>query len=464
MRSRLLMSLAFLVAPLVAAAAAPPVPPAGAAAPCIGLVLGGGGARGAAHIGVIEVLEREHIPICRIAGTSMGAIVGGMYAAGYSPEDMHRIIEGIDWGDVFSDDPAREERPMRRKAADYRYLLNFEIGWREGRIATPVGVVQGQKLLMLLRRLLLSTWDIDDFDKLAIPFRAVATDIVNGKPVVFGSGELPLAIRASMSVPGAFAPTEVGDQLLVDGGIMDNVPVDVIRAMGAQRLIVVDVGTPLGKASELSNPLSLLSQMVGAMMIRTTTTQLASLHGDDILIQPELGDLGSGEFARASEAIAIGRAAAEGAVERLRALSAPPVVWQQFVEQHRVRTFDPGLVAFLRVDESKTRSGEFVQRSLEKNVGKPFDPEQLEHDIGTVYGRGNYQQIDYRVEAEGKDHGILIIPADKAWGPVYGRVGLQLDDDFNGRSEFLLSGELNATEVNRFGAEWRTSLWAGRSG
>lgn len=178
--------------------------PAASTPRCIGLVLGGGGARGAAHIGVLEVLEREHIPVCRISGTSMGSIVGGMYAAGYTPEELHQIVTTLDWSDLFSDNPARLELPMRRKDADYRYLLNFEVGYKNGRIITPAGVVQGQKLLLLLRRLLISTWNVHDFDQLSIPFRAVATDIVAGKPVVFGSGDLALSIRSSMSVPGAF--------------------------------------------------------------------------------------------------------------------------------------------------------------------------------------------------------------------------------------------------------------------
>ena len=147
------MGFGFALTLLVAATAFPGRARADdAPTPCIGLVLGGGGARGAAHIGVIEVLEREHIPICRIAGTSMGSIVGGMYAAGYTPEEMREIVSKLDWNDLFSDDPVRVEMPMRRKQADYRYLLNFEIGWKNGHIITPVGVVQGQKLLLLLRR------------------------------------------------------------------------------------------------------------------------------------------------------------------------------------------------------------------------------------------------------------------------------------------------------------------------
>jgi NTE family protein len=432
--------------------------------PCIGVVLGGGGARGAAHIGVLQVLEREHIPVCRIGGTSMGSIVGGLYAAGYSADEMENVVGALDWKDLFSDDPDRAEEPMHRKDADYRYLLNFEVGYKNGHIVTPAGVVQGQKLLLLLRRLLISTWNVHDFNDLSIPFRAVATDIVVGKPVVFASGDLPLAIRSSMSVPGAFAPTNVDGKLLVDGGLMDNVPIDVVRAMGADRLIVVDVGSPLAEESQLSNPVALLNQMVSALMAEKTDRQLKALSSDDILIRPALGTLGAGEFNRAEEAIAIGRAAAEAALPRLRALSASPAAWQAYVDNHRKRDFDPKLVAFVDVDAKDTRTAKFAGKQMQPEVGKPFDPTEVEKRVGTIYGQGGYQQVDYHLVERDGDRGIRLTPVDKAWGPIYGKMGFQLDDDFNGRSEYLISAEITATNLNDSGGEWRNTLWSGRIG
>jgi NTE family protein len=432
--------------------------------PCIGLVLGGGGARGAAHIGVIEVLEREHIPVCRIAGTSMGSIVGGLYAAGYSSDEMARVVGELDWKDLFSDDPDRVEEPMHRKDADYRYLLNFEVGYKNGHIVTPAGVVQGQKLLLLLRRLLVSTWNVDDFDTLPVPFRAVATDIVAGKPVVFSHGDLPLAIRSSMSVPGAFAPTNVDGKLLVDGGLTDNVPIDVVRDMGADRLIVVDVGSPLAEESQLTNPVALLNQMVSALMAEKTARQLGALDDRDILIRPALGNLGAGEFNRANEAIAIGRAAAEAALPRLRQLTASPEAWQAFEANHRQRDFDPKLVAFIDVDTKSTRSGQFAEGRLKPEVGKPFDEKDVEKRIGTIYGQGGYQQVDYHLVERGDERGIRLTPVDKSWGPIFAKLGFQLDDDFNGRSEYLLSAEITAANLNDSGGELRTTVWSGRLG
>ncbi|MGH8544672.1 MAG: patatin-like phospholipase family protein [Gammaproteobacteria bacterium] len=230
------------------------------ASPRTCLVLGGGGARGAAHIGLLKVLEREHVQVDCIVGTSMGAIVGGLYAAGYKADEIEVVLTRIDWKDIFHDKPSRDTRSMRRKEDDLRWLGGIELGLHEGKIAFPRGLVQGQKLSLLLRRLLLATWETDKFDDLSIPFRAIATDIVTGEKAVFSEGDLAVAIRASMSVPGAFEPVRVDGQLLVDGGVVDNVPVDEARKLGAQRLIVSQVGTPLMGEDRLDSPVAITEE------------------------------------------------------------------------------------------------------------------------------------------------------------------------------------------------------------
>ncbi|MBL8264732.1 patatin-like phospholipase family protein, partial [Steroidobacter sp.] len=210
----------------------------------IGLVLGGGGARGAAHIGVLKVLERERIPIHAITGTSVGSIVGGLYAAGYSPDEIERAIGSIDWIDIFHDGTARRERPMRQKETDIGIVANLEVGLHDGNLRFPTTLVRGQKLGLWLRRMFLGRGNVESFNDLPIPFRCVATDIGEVKPVVFQSGDLALAVRASMAVPGAFAPVKHDGRTLVDGGIVNNIPIDVAREMGVDRVIVVDVGQP----------------------------------------------------------------------------------------------------------------------------------------------------------------------------------------------------------------------------
>lgn len=435
----------------------------GAAGPrCIGLVLGGGGARGAAHIGVLKVLERERVPICRIAGTSMGAVVGGLYASGYTPAQIEAILAAVDWKDVLDDDPPRADFPMRRKNDTLRYLLDFRFGLRDGAIQLPRGLIQGQKLLLLLRRLTLHTWRTERFDDLPIPFRAVATDIARGEPVVFEGGDLALAIRSSMSVPAAFAPLRVDGRLLVDGGIVNNVPVDVVQAMGADRLIVVDVGAPLAADADLNSPIAITMQMLDVLMKQRTAQVLSAMSPQDVKILPDLGTLGSADFVHAVDAIPHGEAAAEREVGRLNAWSLDAAGYARWQQQHRARNFDPPLVAFLEVLRNRSATAGYVERELDGIVGAPLDLATLEQAIGSAYAQGNYERIAWRPVARGDQTGIEVTPVDKGWGPNFLTFGLQISDDFDGRSDYQIGAEYTQTGLNRYGGEWRTRAEIGR--
>ncbi|HJU39370.1 MAG TPA: patatin-like phospholipase family protein, partial [Tahibacter sp.] len=426
------------------------------------LVLGGGGARGAAHIGVLKVLERERIPVDCITGTSMGAIVGGLYAAGYDADAIEVVLKGIDWKDMFRDDPPRQELPMRRKEDELRFLGGIELGLKNGSIALPRGMIQGQKLQLLLRRLLLSTGGVQTFDDLPIPFRSIATDIGNGEKVVFSDGDLAMAIRASMSVPGAFAPVRYRGRLMVDGGIVDNVPIDVARGMGGTRLIVVDVGEPLVDEDKLNSPFSIANQMLTTLMKRETDLQLATLGDADVLIVPDLGDVGSADFQRAGEAVAAGAAGAEQLVARLRGFSVDEKTYADFSARQRQRGFDAPLVAFIDVLRGRSRTAAYVEQRLSDNVGKPLDTKTLESDIGLAYGEGSYERITYEIaERDGKT-GLAVVPVDKGWGPNFLRFGLRLSDDFAGRNSYQLIGEMNFTGLNERGGESRNRVELGR--
>ncbi len=432
------------------------------AASCIGLVLGGGGARGAAHIGVLKVLERERVPICRIAGTSMGSVVGGLYASGYSPAEIEAILASIDWKEVLNDDPPREDFPMRRKNDTLRYLMNARLGVRDGAIQFPRGVIQGQKLLLLLRRLTLHTWQTPDFDHLPIPFRAIATDIVSGEQVLFAEGDLALAIRASMSVPAAFAPMRIDGRLMVDGGIVNNVPVDIAYAMGADRVIAVDVGATLAGEGDLNSPFSITMQMLDVLMKQRTAEVLAKMSPEDIQIQPQLGDLGSAAFDRSLEAVPLGEAAAELQLARLRRLSVSPEEYAAHQASHRRASFDPPLVAFLDVLKTRSKTAGYVERELDGIAGKPLDVAELDRAIGGAYGLGNYERIAWKPVERDDKTGIEVVPVDKGWGPNFLAFGLQINDDFEGRNDYQLGIEYTMTGLNRFGGEWRTRGEIGR--
>jgi NTE family protein len=408
----------------------------------VGLVLGGGGARGIAHIGVLKVLERERIPVHAIAGTSMGAIVGGLYAAGYSADELEQVIHAIDWRDALRDGPPRADLPMTRKEESLRVLADIEMGFGDGRFKLPRGVLQGQNLQMLLQRLFMRVGEVRDFDALPIPFRAVAADIATGETVVFAHGDLPDVVRASMSVPAAFQPIRIDGRLLVDGGIVDNVPVGVARAMGATHLIVVDVSEPLLDEDNLNSPLAITVQMLSVLMQAQTRRQLQELGEHDVLIRPELGDIGSTQFDRAAETLTPGEAAAAAAVERLRTLALSPEAYRQHVAARRQPSLQPPLVEFVRVNANRSRTARLVAARLPELSGKPLDVELLESGIAAAYGDARYERISWRiVEDDAGRTGVEVTPVDKGWGPTLIRFGLQLSDDFRGNSSYQLSAE-----------------------
>ncbi|HND14949.1 MAG TPA: patatin-like phospholipase family protein, partial [Pseudomonadales bacterium] len=233
--------------------------------PRIGLVLAGGGARGLAHIGVIRFLEEHGIRVDAIAGTSMGAIVGAMYASGLDAAEMEEVATTLDWKYAFDDTTPRNQLSLRRKQEDLDFLVRGKLRYKDGRLRLPMGAIEGQHLNMVLHDIIGHVARVRDFDSLPIPFRAVATDIETGEAVVIGRGDLATAMRASMSIPGMFSPVELDGRLLVDGGIANSIPVDVAQTMGVDRLIVIDVGTPLYERARLDNVLTLMDQLTTIM-------------------------------------------------------------------------------------------------------------------------------------------------------------------------------------------------------
>jgi NTE family protein len=440
---------------------APPVAPAHPAR--IGLVLGGGGARGVAHIGVLKVLERERIPIAYVTGTSMGGVIGSLYAAGYSPDEMEAIILAIDWRAMLDDDPPRIDLPMRRKDETLRFLLDYKLGFKDGAIQLPRGAIEGQKMLLLLRRLLLPTWRVASFDALPIPFRCVATDIVNGDVVVFREGDLALAVRASMSVPAAFAPIRVDGRLVVDGGLVNNVPYDVVKGMGASRVIAIDVGTPAMDEQDLNSPIAITMQMITLVTQKLTDEILATMSPEDLLIKPDLGDITSGSFDRSAEAIPLGEHAAEALVAQLRRYSVGEAEYAAWRASIRRRAFDPPLVEFVDTITRRSTTAGYVDRVVSVNEGKPLEVDRLERDIGEAYGAGPYERIVWNLKTDEQGRtGVEVLPVDKGWGPGFFTFGLQISDDFEGRSDYQLATEYTQSGLNRWGLEWRTTLGIGR--
>ncbi len=439
--------------------------------PRIGLVLSGGGARGAAHIGVLKVLEENRIPVHAIAGTSMGAVVGGLYASGLSADEIARVMDSVDWQDAFRDRPPRTDLNFRRKLEDQNFLVKFPLGIKGRKFRLPRGLVQGQKLTQILRNLTLPVAQIQDFDDLAIPFRAVATDIVTGDRVVIGHGDLTTAMRASVSAPGVFAPVESDGRLLVDGGLSSNLPVDVAREMDVDLLIVVDAGFPLLDRSKLDSVATVSNQMLAILIRNNTKSQRNSLTEDDIIIDPELGDFSSLAFGDHTRAMEIGAQAANEALPRLQALSVPEPQFRAFLARRdAVRTPLPR-VDFLRVEPGSERYAGAIDALFGDQVGKTVDGAKLQTRVSELYGQGNLENFDYRLVPGGVEEGpgeegefgLALTTRRNSWGPNYLRFGLQLQNDFEGNSSFNAALRGTLAEITRYGGEWVWDLQVGET-
>jgi NTE family protein len=449
------------VPPIAPAASAPKLAAVLTPRPRIGLVLSGGGARGAAHIGVLKVLEELRVPIDVIAGTSMGSIVGGSYASGQTVANMTRDVAKIKTEMLAKDQPPRSEVAIRLKQEDWLDFIGPQFGFRDGSVLLPKGLISGVALEAVLRDLSLAKGDWN-FDKLPIPFRAIATNVYTGQMTVLSSGDLAIAMRASMSVPGAVAPVPMDGKLLVDGGLTRNLPVDVARAMGADVIIAVNLGTPLLKPEQITSALSVSAQMLNILTEQNVQASLASLRPQDVLILPELGEFSAGDFDNMPSTIPIGEAAARKVAEQLKRYALPPEQYAMHRQnQVRVLAQDTRKVDAIRVEGLERVNEQVVVQSMETRAGEPLDLDALDLDMRRIYGRGDFEHVSYKL-IDNPDGRILAVEAvEKSWGPTYVRFGLSMASDFNGESSFNLLASLRRTWLNSLGGEWRTDVQLG---
>jgi NTE family protein len=431
--------------------------------PRIGLVLSGGGARGMAHIGVLRKLEEMRVPIDAIAGTSMGAVIGGLYASGLNAREIEAVMTSVNWQDAVRDRPPRQELTFRRKAEDQNFLVKFPLGLRGGDFKLPKGLIQGQKLTQLLRRLTLPIIDVDSFDALPTPFRAVATDLETGEAVILDSGDLTQAMRASLSAPGVFAPVERDGRLLVDGGLADNLPIDVARSLGVDLLIVVDVGFPLLPRERLVSVPTISNQMLSIFIRRNAERQRRTLGERDIVIDPPLGEASSFDFGQVERAIELGRSAALEQTRRLQALALDDAAYASWVAARLAPREPPPMIDYLRVAAGSERYAATLQARFGDLVGTPLDAALVADRVTRLYGQGNLELLDYRVEAQGERHGLVLEARRNSWGPNYVRFGLNLQDDFDGNSSFNAAARFVLAELTERGAEWVWDLQVGES-
>ncbi|MBS0321015.1 MAG: patatin-like phospholipase family protein [Proteobacteria bacterium] len=456
-------------APQAAPAPAPTLAPPPALAdradkprPRIGLVLSGGGARGLTHVGVLHVLEQMRIPIDYIAATSMGSIVGGLYASGMSSAELEKQVRSMDWPLMFSDRPPRQDLSIRRKEYLAQYPLPIELGIRDNQVHVFRGAISGANLELWLHDRTRQDDTLGSFDELPIPFRAVATDMVTGQQMVFRSGPLYEAIRASMSVPGLFAPVTIGDHIYGDGGLVNNLPVDVVQAMGADIVIAINIGTPLMSKAQLQSIVGFTSQSLNILTEQNVRAQLARLRSGDVLIEPDLGDLTFLDFEKGDQFIALGEEAARRAADKLAPLSLSPAAYAQYqVERRQSPAATTPRIDYVKIEGTNHVNPAAIAHVVDDNIGKPFSVDRVSSQISDLYGSGDFDSIEYRLVDEQHRAGLQFQIGENSLGPNYLRFGLNLSTDLQGESQFNVVAGTKSTWLNRWGLEWTNELELG---
>ena len=424
------------------------------ARPKIGLALSGGGAKGCAHVGVLRQLERMHIPVDYIAGTSMGAVVGALYASGMTADEIEKELTTIDWEEALSDATAFEHLTYRRKFESIRYPSTVEVGLREGKIVSPAGIRTGQKLSFLLARYLLPHLDQRDFNSLPIPYAAVATDLETGDPVVLRSGDLAEAVRASMSIPGAFTPVPWEGRILVDGGVVMNVPVDVAREMGADIVIAIDIAAPLAGREKLDSTLGVVGQLSGFLTRKNMTPQLAKA---DLVLSPDITGYDTFSFSKAAGIVKRGDEEAIRKKDQLAPYAIDPAEHEALMRSRLVARNRAVRIDEIRVEGLRFVDERFIRGQMETSVGETLDLDKLQTDVEWLYGFGDYIGIHAGLERQDQKNVLVMRVQEKPWGPAYIRTGIGVETRYNKPGVFLL---LNYTKrwLNNRGAEWRNDL------
>jgi NTE family protein len=431
------------------------------ARPKLALVLSGGGARGAAHIGVLKVLEEKKIVPDLIVGTSMGSIVGGLYAAGYSPQEIEDILAGIDWNQVFFDTPERRDRTFRRKQDDDVFLIPTKLRFKGLKVYMPSGVLGGQRLDLTLRTIVDKATAVQDFDELTVPYRAVAMDLSNGEAVVIGDGSLAEAMRASMSVPGAFPPVVRDGRTLVDGGAAANLPIGIAQSLGATRILAVDISSPLNPEVEGRSFMGVLDQLSALLTVGNREEDVKRLRPGDLLITPDLTGIKFDEFDKAREAVGIGEKAARENLSALTAFGADDATWEAFQRRHHRSDLHEQALRGVTIDNKSWVDDRVIQERLDIPVGQPVDRAALDRQLVLLSG------LDYfgilRPDLTPVEGGVdlhLTVP-----GKPYSRgslqFGLSLDTDLSGEATFTLIARHRVMAVNTRGGEWKNTAQVG---
>lgn len=432
----------------------------------VAVVLAGGGAKGAAHIGVLKALEELRVPVDVITGTSMGSYVGGLYATGMSADEIEAFITTVDWNSGYRDRVDRSQRRVQDKEYEDRYQLTTDLGLRWGEVRASRGIVQGQGMLKLLRETTGNLPPFTSFDDLAIPYRSVATDIIELKPVIISQGYLVDAMMASMSVPGALPPYQLNGQMLVDGGVTNNMPVDVARDLGADVVIAVDIGTEYKNEEDFTTFLTVADQLSNYLVRSTTARQAELLTDKDFFLRPDVGNMETTEFDRMPEAFKKGYQAVMERKEQLKKLSLSSAEYQAYIEHKQdvrrdLRYGDEITVERVVINNNTHYSDVLLENRLGLESGQKYALKDVEQSVQDLYALDRFELITYRYDNVDGQDALIVDVNEKSWGPNYVNFRFFLEDDFSTDSQYSIGVSTNFTDLNSHGAELRTNFEIG---
>lgn len=426
--------------------------------PRVALVLEGGGALGFAHIGVLQYFEAHHIPVDLVAGTSMGGLVGGLYALGENPAQIRELTNNIDWDAVLSGVTDFQDLSFRRKEDRQAFPNRLELGLKRG-ITFPVGLNSGHRVGLVLDRATLAYPHYMNFDDFPTPFRCVATDITAGKIKVFDRGSISQALRATMSIPAVFSPVQINGHLYTDGFAVDNLPVDVAKRAGADIVIAVylDPGPPDPKAYD-----SLLTIASKNVSIMISANELRNMQAADILLGADVRGFTSSSFKEGEEIIPTGYAAAQAKAQMLSRLSLNETEWQAYLAHRAARTLHAvPPPQFVEVVGDRPNYVNTLEKSLAKYIGKPVDPAAVERTITRITGTGVIASANYTMTEKQGVPGLEVITHDKAFAPPFLDLAVNIDGSNPDNPLFGLAARLTFMDLGGYRAEWRNTAFFG---
>lgn len=428
--------------------------------PRIGLALEGGGALGLAHVGVLQWLEEHHIPVDCVAGTSMGGLVGGFYATGMNPEELRALIAGINWDELLAGGPTYEDLSYRRKEDQRAYPNSLILGLRNGP-SIPAGLNAGHQVSLLIDRVTLPYFDLKNFADLPTPFECVATELVSGQPYVFKDGSLAEALRATISIPGAFSPVNDSKRVFVDGGLVNNLPTDVVRQMGADIVIAVHLETRPAEAKDIQSLFGVLQQSVRVVIAEN---EVKGLSRADAIVSVPLSEFGTTEYKKNGPIMQKGYEAAVERAKLLERFALENDAWQEYAKEResRKKTIKP-VPQFIRVQGTDALQRADIEHFLRSFVGKPLDTEELGLALTRLTGIGKYDTVGYRITESGGHEGLLILVQEKSYAPPTIQPAFEADGSESGDATFTLATRLTFLDVAGFRSEWRTDFLFGNT-